>query len=660
MTSVLLSRTSRRWVLASIAGVVAVLLAGSGLAASASVKAKKRLILSAPVVVGSIGAGSNIWWTADSALLILPTAVASLSFQITIPLTPGVAYTGGWSTLPRGAQESEATTASAVVCSYTSAPGTVFPGRYIFVCGFNTDDMVHPLSLDSWSLQTTDPTASLTGPMQALPPGTTTTTTPSTTTTVAPPVTTVAPSTTVPSVTTTTVAPAGTAGCGLAQVAFCDTFNDDPPGIGNRSGGLDGTVWGVSREVGAFNNLGQGQYDAVPNVLEMQGTCPNQLVTIETDIMICNGQLNEVTNDNPYVNLSNLNQESGAGTVTSLAMYPKQPFDFAGRTGKIVFDVSDDSGGSHTAWPELWVTSAPTPDPFAHLSSWQSLPQNGFGIRLDGVCTAGQGGNCGPNCPSTNTGNVVTVNDALTVNNYVENDPENGGDLGIVRDGCVTEPTAPGQLNHFEVDVSQNQIDVYGTNAGTTSPLIHLATIPNVDLGFTRGLVWLEDDHYNANKGINAAMQAMHTFTWDNVGFDGPVLPRDLAFDAADNLTNVGSIPTLTDLGWPASPSAPATITVPGVTGVAQATGGLLTLNFFDPDTAPVTLSYSLNGNATNTFAWPFADSLAGSPRTVTIPISLSEVVSGTNTIQIWSEQDSLIVSNVDLVMQGAGGIVQP
>jgi hypothetical protein len=224
----------------------------------------------------------------------------------------------------------------------------------------------------------------------------------------------------------------------------------------------------------------------------------------------------------------------------------------------------------------------------------------------------------------------------------------------------VTEPTKAGQLNHFEIDVSQNQIDVYGTNAGTTTPLIHLATIANANLGFTRGLVWLEDVHYNANKDIDPTLQGMHTFTWDNVGFDGPVLPRDLAFDAADANTAVPGYPTMTNLGWVATPTTPATITVPGVTGIAQATGGLLTLNYDDPDTAPITLSYSINGNPTQTYNWPFQDTTTNSVRTIAIPIPLTQVLTGTNQIKIWSTNDTLIISNLDLVMQAAGGTVSP
>ena len=160
--------------------------------------------------------------------------------------------------------------------------------------------------------------------------------------------------------------------CGLTAAAFCATF-DRPAGIGNRSGQLDGVVWGVSRQLGFFN-LGQHQYDAAVRSLQIAGSCPRTTVTVESDIEVCDGKLNEVVNDNPDVTVVNQDTMSDDGTVTSLAMYPKQPFDFAGRTGRVVFDVSDDSGGSHAAWPEFWITGAPAPDPFAHLSSLLARP----------------------------------------------------------------------------------------------------------------------------------------------------------------------------------------------------------------------------------------------------------------------------------------------
>ena len=465
------------------------------------------------------------------------------------------------------------------------------------------------------------------------------------------------------------------AACGLTQAAFCDTLSQPTVNpAGDREGDLNAQVWGVSREL-AFDNVGQGQYSAAVRSLQVTGSCPPHLVTIETDIVVCNGLLNDVVNDNPDITPANENQENGNGTVTSLAMYPKQPFDFAGRTGKVVFDVSDDSGGMHTAWPEFWLSNIPVPDPFVHLSSWQALPQYGFGIRLGAACipynpnVSGSGdAGCGPDCHN-NYRSVVTVATAITVNNYQENDsdkgdmsPVNPATLQVVPYGCVVEPTRPGQLNHFQIDVSENRIEVYGTNAGRTRPLVHLATVLNANLGITRGYIWLEDVHYNGNKDIggNEKLQGMHTFTWANVGFDGPVLPRDLGFDAPESLTSPPSYPALENLGWLSSASSPASITIPRVSGLAAATGALLTFNFVNPDTAPVDLQYSLNGGASHTVAWPYRDDVVGSVRTIGIPISLSEVQSGTNTVKIWSAQDVLIISNVDLIMKGAGGLVPP
>ena len=67
--------------------------------------------------------------------------------------------------------------------------------------------------------------------------------------------------------------------------------------------------------------------------------------------------------------------------VTVMALYPKQPFDFANRTGKITFDVSNDTQGTHTVWPELWVTDKPVPAPFVHFIPGMQ-PQHGFGVRF--------------------------------------------------------------------------------------------------------------------------------------------------------------------------------------------------------------------------------------------------------------------------------------
>ncbi len=206
--------------------------------------------------------------------------------------------------------------------------------------------------------------------------------------------------------------------CGLSAPALCETFSG-PAGIGNRSGQLNGTLWGVSRTTG--NNNPPGLIDAwSPTQLQSCGGTLN--VQPDNDVVVCNNQVREATNDN--------------GTVTALAMYPKQPFDFAGRTGTVTFDVSNDTQGSHAAWPEFWMTDKPVPAPFTHFATWMSVPQNGFGLRFYSSEQPQQGALLASSCP--NDGNIRwTVGSAVVVRNYVVDDQDNGGAIKVTPLDCV-------------------------------------------------------------------------------------------------------------------------------------------------------------------------------------------------------------------------------
>jgi hypothetical protein len=468
--------------------------------------------------------------------------------------------------------------------------------------------------------------------------GTTTPVLPTATRTITPP----APSATSSPVGT----PSGTSACKLGSapqpvsVAFCETFNN-PAGIGSRSGGLNGVLWGVSRATGNVN-LGGANDAWAPTQEDQCGT--DVQVQPENDVTICNGQLVEGTDD--------------GGTVTTLAMYPRQPFDIAGRTGTVVFDVSNDTQGSHAAWPEFWYTDQPVPAPFVHEATWQATPRNGFGVRFAAVCAAGAGADCGAACPNTNTVPVFTVDSADVVRDYESYDSFVGtnGAMTVTDLNCVTESTSPGQMNHIELRISQNEIDVYATNAGTTGPLVEIAMITNANLTLTRGLIWLEDVHYNGNK-FNT--QREHTFTWDNVGFDGPTLPRDLGFDVNDSLSGSATLQdgnTGVNLGWAVpSDGTSLSLTVPNVSGIAQASAGLLTYTFYSY--SEVTINYRLNNGPWHAVPWPYPDNTTYSWRTLAVPINLSEVQTGTNTVQ-FRASGGAVIANVDLIMAGAGGIV--
>jgi hypothetical protein len=437
-------------------------------------------------------------------------------------------------------------------------------------------------------------------------------------------------------------------GCALSQPAFCDTF-DAPAGVGNRSGQLDGTVWGTSRASGGGGNFGQGYAD-------VWGTTPENecgqtaVVQPEGDINICDGHLVEATNDD--------------GDATSLVMMVRQPFDIAGRTGTVVFDVSNDSGGTHRAWPELWFTDAPIPAPRVKDTTWNAVPKDGFGIQLAGACVANMG--CGA-CPGTTSYARVGFSAAFVSNDYLVSTIDFDDPRVTVFD-CVAQPSGPDERNHFEIHVSQNQIDVFGTDAGTTAPLKKLMTLSNAGLTLTRGFVSIEDDHLDGNlDGTDpnppTDAQGIHTFSWDNVGFDGPRLPRDLAFDVPDSLILVDLGPgngngyTSLNLGWALdvlAGTSSLTLAIEGVTGIENASAGLVTFNFqMQPEGG--TLTYSLNGNGPHVQPWPYPDSSGSSWRTVALPVPLSDVVTGTNTL-VFTSTNNAFFANVDLVLVGAGG----
>jgi hypothetical protein len=202
-----------------------------------------------------------------------------------------------------------------------------------------------------------------------------------------------------------------------------------------------------------------------------------------------------------------------------------------------------------------------------------------------------------------------------------------------------------------EVHVSQNQLDVYATDAGTVAPLHHIAVVQNANLSFTRGLIWIEDAHYNA---VKFGGQTQHTFAWDNVGFDGPLLPRDLTFDVLDNMQPVG--PDF-NLGWSAAPGNGPTLSITGVSGMQNASGALVTLDYF-ASSKPSNLTISLNGHShsINPSGAPGLNANGGmTVMSMTVPVPVSDIVAGTNTVQVSADLGG-IVSNVDLVLIGAGG----
>jgi hypothetical protein len=217
-------------------------------------------------------------------------------------------------------------------------------------------------------------------------------------------------------------------------------------------------------------------------------------------------------------------------------------------------------------------------------------------------------------------------------------------------------------MNHIEVQVSQSQIDIYATDAGvapSTSTLKHIASITNANLTFTRGLVWIEDVHYNADKATTSPdqpSQRQHTFVWDNVAFDGPFTYRDFSYDALDANQPGGPYDTW-NLGQLAAANQTASWNVPNLPASPQATAVRVLFNFsqgFNP--IPSVINVTVNGNA-HTAPWPYPDNLENSWRSFALTIPITDLVAGTNVVQLGSDQP-LLTSNVNIVLvEVPGGV---
>jgi hypothetical protein len=442
------------------------------------------------------------------------------------------------------------------------------------------------------------------------------------------------------------------------KAIFCETFDTKNPGIPSRTGDLDPNVWGVSRASGA-NKWAATRVDS----------CNGLTARSASDLIICNGQLRQASNDNH--------------DVTVLAMYPKQPFDWAGRTGTVAFDVSNDTQGSHAAWPEFWISDTPVPAPFSHFNSWISLPKNGLGIRFAANGEIGSQGTCpsGKNLDKRR----FTLDSAIVIRDYAYEDvgalglgyayPAGGTGMKVNLLDCVIMSPGPnGALNHVEIKVAQNLLEVWASDAGSTV-LRKIATITNPNLSFTRGLIWLQDAHYNASKGAcppqysgNPVCQTEHTFTWDNVAFDGPFTYRDFSYDALDNSTTPDSS-GLIDLAKTATPNQMTTWNVLNMPANPQAASVRVLFNwktYFG--NVPGNIIVKVNGHGhTVPYPYPANDTFnpgdrtsfgVGGWRTYPLTIPITDLVAGTNVVEIGTDiqNDNTVVSNVNIVLVDVPG----
>lgn len=176
-------------------------------------------------------------------------------------------------------------------------------------------------------------------------------------------------------------APSGQSGCGLASAAFCETF-DRPATSRGRAGQLEIARWSAGRAApqlpsgnGAATGIGPATLRPCRSDLPAQALPPN-------DTLVCdaNGALAR-----PHLMMTVGAQDYGQNSLRI-----RQPFDFTGRTGQLVFDVDATVENGLPDWASIEVVEDRTPVASFVFDEDNdedgSVPRNGFELPFQNRC----------------------------------------------------------------------------------------------------------------------------------------------------------------------------------------------------------------------------------------------------------------------------------
>ena len=402
--------------------------------------------------------------------------------------------------------------------------------------------------------------------------------------------------------------------CGLATPAFCEPFEGARPG--GRGGDLDETRWSVAR----WGHQVQYLWERAPASTYRDGHvfpstfcgAPFSGILPDDDFKICDGvgvagehsqQLDEVFDDQ--------------GDYGVTAMRIRQPFDFTGREGTIVWDVDakvNPLNFGHGWWFEIWITADPAPLPHHQGSGVLSFPRQGVGFAFQ----------FGADCPEDATWRsgleTIFVTDGYQIVHQIPFFA-----LDELPQRCFV--VADGVLNHFELRLSAGRAELWASDAGAPASLVQRAVIAPLDLAFSRGYVHLEHGGFNA--ALDGNVTPSQTFRWDNIGFDGPILVTPRGYDVPDPGTpGQGGA---AQIGWFLD-GGPQAFTLHGV-DLSGATSAKL--GFVFDATPGVQLAYQVNGGPAHTFSYPETTAYAGQGGVhgFSVDVPLAELSPGDNTL---------------------------
>ena len=302
--------------------------------------------------------------------------------------------------------------------------------------------------------------------------------------------------------------------CGFDTPAFCDAFEDGPK-AGGRAGELDPKFWSVVRGIPYSSASFDDAFKVGPALI---GKCRADLsdtrVLPDADVLVCDPVPGIPTR---HVLATAAAQNYGLNTYRI-----RQPFDFADRTGTIKLDLELTNNGLG-GWPALVIAEDPSATPSFDWQERGSGPKNGVEIEFgSGWC----------NTPNTLQPIIYTFADYVQSSFVPTFDCENPH---------VT--TAPGALNHVEIYLTQNHIEVWASDTsadGLDFPNFQKLWEGDLALPFSRGYVSLVlRNHATMKYWLGSAASVR----WDNVGFDGPAVMDLLDYSAPDSLIEYQGLP---------------------------------------------------------------------------------------------------------------------
>jgi hypothetical protein len=337
----------------------------------------------------------------------------------------------------------------------------------------------------------------------------------------------------------------GPPGCGLDAAAFCDPFDAPAPEAG-RSRELDARRWSGGRM--ATPGLPSANGEAVGIGHATLPACRAGLpatVLTDRDTLICDG-IDTIHSNHLLVATAAQNYGQNSYRI-------RQPFDFEGRTGKIVFDAQGYAVALQ-GWTSIAVTEEPTAAP-SYLKQQNeengALPNKALEIHFLTNCQMPE--------PAVGISYIIVFDDLRQT--ILE--PENPH--------CV--PTRNGALNRFEIALSRERVEVYATPVsedGINYAPLELLAAADIDLPFSRGYVHINTHNHATLKYSDDTVDAWIS-RWDNVGFDGPVIEGKRESEIPDSLV----------------PGEPGRVSV-GYIVADQSEGPRQRLRFSDVDTSGV------------------------------------------------------------------------